>query len=262
MIELRPGAGQDSLLAYTLVVHYLSGLGAGSAAALHQLAGARGRLGGLTAACFLLYRPRARNSVSVNSFVFETAPVLIQQLSRRTRSERVSLEGRVGGKIDWSATFKVRNTMDGNSSVFVCLRNSRLFERPENQLFKFMLVRVRDCLSRVPPWLREWQHWRRAGSAGRPSGLGDYFELLEHRLRVLGGHISLREVTVPSAVKAEHLAAARNSKNKLYSVVADLYELYRGAVESPIPERWAHVVAQTLPLPPGADEFGHVIAAP
>lgn len=265
MRDLQAGSNHDPLLAYVLAVHYLLMRGGGNDHALHQLAGARGRFGGLTAACFLLYRPREEKAVSVNSFIFETAPILIQQLSRRTHRERVTLEGRISGKVDWSSTFKARHSEEANPAIFVCLQNSRLFERPENHLFKFMLDRIRNCLDRVPSELRGWQLWRRGANAGQevqPLKLETYLETLAHHVRVLSGHISLREVRLPTSIKAEHLVAARASKNHLYSMVADLYELYRGAVETPTPERWLQVVAPTLPLPPGADEVGHLIAAP
>lgn len=266
MRDLQAGTtNHDQLLAYALAAHYLLLRGGGNDHALRQLAGARGRLGGLTAACFLLYRPHEQNAVSVNSFIFETAPILIQQLSRRTHRERVTLEGRIGGRVDWSSTFKARHSEEANPAVFVCLQNSRLFERPENHLFKFMLERIRNCLDRVPIELRGWQLWRRgvdAGQAAQPLKLASYLETLAHHVRILSGHISLREVRVPTSIKAEHLVAARASKNHLYSVVADLYELYRGAVDAPTPETWLQVVAQTLPLPPGADELGQLIAKP
>ena len=66
-----------------------------------RLVGARGSLGGMTAACFLLYRPdRDGGGVCVDRFLFHLAPILLQQLSRTTQPQRVTLHGRLQGRVD------------------------------------------------------------------------------------------------------------------------------------------------------------------
>jgi len=232
--------------------------------AFRRLAGARGQLGGVTAACFLVYRTPDEAAPSVQRFLFHTAPILLQQLSRTTQPQRVVLHGRIRGKVDWSGTYKARYSEDTNPTVFVCLQSWRRFDRPENQLFKFLLHRIQLCLERVPHDLKGWRAWGQAVCPvqGAPLHLGDYFATLAHRVRTFSTHVYLQEVELPATIGAQHLLAARTSKNELYAAVADLYDLYQAVVDAPDWERWAAVLGQTLPLPPTADEVGRLLAAP
>ncbi len=232
-------------------------------ASFRHLAGARGRLGGMTAACFLLYRTSDKAAPCVNRFLFHTAPILLQQLNRTTQPQRVVLHGRTRGKVDWPSTYKARYGEDANPTVFVCLQSWRRFNRPENQLFKFLLHHIQLCLDRVPPGLRTWRAWGRAlcPVEGKPLYLGDYFATLAHRVRAFSTHVYLRGVELPAAIGERHLLAARTSKTPLYADMADLYDLYQAVVGAPDWERWATVLTQTLPLPPAADEVGRLLTA-
>lgn len=253
----------DALLAYVLLTYYLQHEGRSSDMAdLRAVVGTRGQLGGVTAACFLLYRPSDKGDVSVHDFLFETVPILLQQLSRTTQRERVVMTGHTRGRVDWSSTYKARYSSDANPSVFVCLQSSRLFDRPENQFLKFLLQRIRDCLERVPFYLREWQAWGptlQAMNNGMPLHVGSYLATLAHHVRTYSSHVSLREVELPLSIESKHMLAARTSKNELYVSVADLFDLYRTVIDIPDCSQWVKVVRQTLPLPPNIGELGRVL---
>ena len=228
----------------------------GDAVGFRQLAGIQGRLGRMTAAAFLLHRSEEKTQPSVHRFVFDIMPILLPQLSRNTHPERVTLHGRTRGRVDWSGTYKARLSEDTNPTVFVCLQSWRVFDRPENQLCKFLLHHIQHCLNRTLPDLGDWCAWGWAfrSSHGEPLRLGDYFASLAHRVRTFGAHVYLREVGLPPAIEGRHVLAARTSKNELYASVADLDDLYQAVVHAHDWERWADVLSQTLPLPPGADE--------
>jgi hypothetical protein len=198
----------------------------------------------------------------VDSFLFHTAPVLLQQLSRTTQPQRVTLHGRIRGRVDWANTTKARYTGDLNPTIFVCQQSWRRFDQPENQLFKYLLHQAQLCLERVPPPLRCWRAWGAAlRDAGRqPLELGEYFALVQHRLRTFSAHIYLREVTLPKSIGGQHLLAARTSKNELYVEVAALYDLFRAVVDVPEAVAWALARDGTLPLPPDADDIGRLWA--
>lgn len=254
----------DALLAYALLTRYLqSEMQPADMIGLRSVVGARGQLGGVTAACFLLYRPPAdQDAVSVHEFVFQYAPVLIQQLSRTTQRERVVMNSHTRGRVDWSATYKARHSAGADPSVFVCLQSSRLFDRPENQLFKFVLHHLQVCLERVPSYLREWQAWGaalRAENKDAPIHIGRYLSTLAHHIRIVGNHISLRDVELPPSIESRHVLAARASKNELYTGVSNLYALYRQVVVVPDWEHWMRVVSQTLPLPQGVGDVRRVL---
>jgi hypothetical protein len=256
--------------------------------AFRKLVGPGGHLWPLTAACFLLYRPIVQplqeqkssattEIASVKRFVLYTSPVLLGQLTRTTQARRVVLHGRTRGKVDWSATYKARYSEDSNPAVFVCLQSWRRFDRPENQLFVYLLKAVQDCLRGVPRWLWDWQAWgfrlqeeeegedfQRGGAENakkelentNPLEIGDFFALLAHRLRLLRGHIALQEIVIPQTVNSRQLLAATTSKNELYSELADFYALYQSVVGYPEWESWRQVLMETLPMPESAREIG------
>lgn len=263
-----PGAhttgDSEALLAYVLLSRYLSAEGNPlDLGALRSLVGPRGRLGGVTAACFLLYQPREKGQTSVGEFIFRTAPLLLQQLSRSTQRERVTLKGQVRGKVDWTNTYKARLGANADPSVYVCLRSSRIFDRPENQFFKFMLQRVKACVERVPTYIRDWQSWGGGvnnGREGDPLHIGNYFASLAHHVGVFNAHVSLREVKLPHSVDSLHILAARAAKNSLYGHLATLYDSYKAVIEVSSGESWARVIGQTLPLPPAAAALGRALS--
>jgi hypothetical protein len=229
-----------------------------------RLVGARGSLAGMTAACFLLYRPpQGDHGICVDRFLFHLAPILLQQLSRTTQPQRVTLHGRIRGRVDWANTYKARYTEDLNPTVFVCQQSWRRFDQPENQLFKYLLHGMQLCLERVSPQMRQWRAWGRAlrSPGGGPLDLHDYLARVEHRVRTFRAHVYLRAVTLPDTISGQHLLAARTSKNELYAEVAELYDLYRSVVDAPDARRWAEALSETMPLPPEADEISRLWAA-
>jgi hypothetical protein len=267
----------ETLLAYAVLSQPPS-----DPAAFRKLVGPGGRLGALSAACLLLYRPAENLAglASVRRFVLYTAPLLLGQLNRTTQARRVLMHGRTRGKVDWSATYKRRYSADSNPSVFVCLQSWRRFDRPENQMLVYLLKAVQDCLRRVPRWLWDWQAWGlnlldeeageraetlqpgeepnpiRGMEASNPLEMGDFFALLAHRLRRLRGHIALQEIPIPETISPQHLLAATTSKNELYHELADFYAFYQAVTGYPDWEGWRQVVLATLPMPASAAELG------
>lgn len=221
-----------------------------------RLVNLRGQLGGVTAACYLLYRPWDSRQISVGGFLSRVLPRLLLQLSRTTEIQRVELDDGIRGRIDWAATQKARYSANGGTAVFVCRQSRRQFDRPENQLLKFMLQQIEVCLGRVPDDLRSWVAWLPGRDGGRRLAIPLAGELAEmaQRVHVSRGTVYLKEVTAPPAIGSQHILAARTSKNELYAQVADLYDLYWQVVEAASWERWTKVVQQTALLPPGTDE--------
>jgi hypothetical protein len=219
-----------------------------------------GLLGGMTAVGFLLYRSAEPRTANVRRFLFEIAPVLLQQFNHVSQTRRVELHSHTRGRIDWASTYKARYVRDANPALFVCLPSWRGFDLPENQLFKYMLQAVQHCLDRVKPALRSWHAWGSAvQQAAAPLPVGAELAALAHRVRTNSTHIHIRDVEVPPAINGYHLLAARTSKNELYAQVADLYDLYHAVVEAPDREQWQTIVGAVLPLlPPSADGVGRL----
>ena len=170
------------------------------------------------------------------------------------------MNGRIRGRVDWCSTYKARHTGNVDPTVFVCLQSWRHFDQPENQLLKFMLHRIQLCLERLPRGMQIWQAWGRSLSVTQGEPLTSYFALLAHRIRMCSAHAHLREVDLPTSISAQHLLAARTSKNELYAHAVGLYDLYQQVVATPDWMLWADVVDQTLPLPANAHEIGRLLA--
>jgi len=249
-------AGQPSQLAL-LLAYAQCATRPRDAARFRSLAGAGGRLGPMTAAAFLLHDFAEASKTSLHGFIFDTAPILLQQLSRDTRRVRVTYHGRVQGRIDWPGTQKARLSGDSDPTQFVCRQTERAFDRPENRLLKFLLDRVQKCLDSARPALHDWHAWGRVCRQlpGEPVDLDAYFDGLGHRVRILNAHICLRDVHLPTAVQSRHLAAARSAKDRRYAIVADLVELYQSLVGAPDWDAWVYNLGATLPLPRGAEAF-------
>jgi hypothetical protein len=222
-----------------------------SAETFQMLAGPRGQLADVSAAMFLLNRPQVGIYAGVSWFVLQSAPVLVQQLNRSTQPTRVVLRDRVRGRIDWTATYKSRYASDLHPGVFVCQQIRRDMDRPENQLLKYVLARVRHCLDNALPRLQSWDAWGPAflSNDGRPTPIVSYLADLAHRVRRLFAHIHLRDVALPDAIDARHLSAARSAKNPLYTDVVAVYEDYVHLVQEPDWRRWSAAFLETIPLP-------------
>lgn len=231
-------------------------------ATFQRLARLPGLLGGVTALCFLLHRSSTGQMPSLEQFLTHTAPMLLQQFTHVSQTQRVTLLGHTRGRVDWAATYKARYAQNMNPALFVCLPTWRGFDLPENQLFKFMLNSLRVCLERVSPTLYDWEAWGYVVRApdGKPRPVGAELAHLAQRLRSFNSHAYLREVTLPPVISSQHILAARTSKNELYSHVADLYDAYQAIVDTPDWARWQTVTRAVLPLLPAmAREVGQLL---
>ena len=249
--------GPPSQLANALLAYAQCAARPHDTASFRSLARPEGRLGPISAAAFLLQDFTEASKASLHGFVFDTAPILMQQLSRDTRQVRVTFRGRVQGRVDWFGTHKAHLSGDSDRTQFVCLQIERAFDRPENRLLKFLLDRVQKCLDCARPALHDWHAWGRVcgRSPGEPVELDAYFDGLGNRVRTLNTHICLRDVQLPTAIQDQHLAAARSAKNHRYAIVADLAELYQSVVGAPDWNAWVHNLGATLPLPREAKAF-------
>jgi hypothetical protein len=230
-------------------------------AGFRRLAGLHGQLGDMTAACFLLYQPpeqqtdpngRRVAAFGVADFLSYTVPQLLPQLNRTTQLQRMLLQGQVRGRVDWDGTYKARYSADGNPAIFVCRQSGRRYDRPENQLLKFVLDRIQACLNRVSPEMRIWFAWKRPrdGSERQRVVVGVELAEIAHRVRLHLGSVYLREVSLPESIGEAHLRAVRTAKNPLYGDVLQIYRLYVDIVAVSKWRSWKGALDDTAPLPP------------
>ena len=207
---------------------------------------------GIAASYFILAKLMAeRREQSLAFFVEELLERLLQGLSRRTRREELVYPGRVRGKINWPATFKVRFGRDYDPSRFVCRELRYEYDTPENQLVRFLAQRTLESFHLVPEALRSGG-WLAAGSR-EPLALADSFTWLENRLNERLRHVHFREITLPTHVTPEHLLRASTNRMEEYGTVATLYTQYEAVV---MRGEWAAVqrlLQQGLVIPAGPE---------
>lgn len=239
-----------------LQVHALVAAKPENLLAFRRLVQLRGHLGGITAACYLLYRPQDATQVSVQHFLSQILPRLLSQLNRTTDLQRVELHDGIRGRIDWTSTAKARYVTNSGPATFVCRQRHREFLRPENQLVQFMLQQIDACLNRVPSDLSAWYAWIPDPDTGRrqPYVLASGLAELARQLHIARSSVYLRDVAPPPAISSHHILAARTSKNELYTQVAELHALYSNVVDANSWSIWAELVTQTALLPPDIEE--------
>jgi hypothetical protein len=244
-----PAAHHDVTLAYVLLASRPT------PEKLRKTAGPGGPLAGFSSLCFLADARRGMDRSSLAGFLEYSAPALLHQLTRRTERERVVLNGRVRGKVDWAATVKARSAEDMSPALFACLQSRRCYDRPENQLFKHLLLETQRSLHGLAPGLRGWRCWGGGHRGGaEPPPLHRHLARLDYRLRSLSQHVHLGQIESPDWIGPEHLDAARRSRNPLYHHVAELYELYRSVVLARDADRWCRQVRTVVPAPPAMTE--------
>jgi hypothetical protein len=186
---------------------------------------------------------------SVEYFITQTLTQLVRQLSRRTERRQVAYRGQARGRILWPATYKARFSGDNDETLFVCRQVQRLYDTPENQLLKYVVEQLADCLAQVPASIR-------AGSCYRPDVLGGRFvpsgprvTLIESALRLLRQHAVLRQVTPPERIDDSHILSAETARLVEYADVARFYEAFRAAVLDCGWEQMTRFGRQIMPLP-------------
>ncbi len=205
-----------------------------------------------TMAYFLL-DTRPRNNVE--TFITYTLGRLLRQLNRYTEQHQVEYQGQVRGRIVWTATFKSRYTQSNDPTRYVCREVRHQYDTPQNQLLKYMVERLDNCLKTIPKALRMGGCYS-PGSGGRgTSNSAIRLERMEVALNNFQRHARLREVTLPLYIEELHLARTETARTEEYAELARIYRRYQEFIESPTWEQLMTVGKRVLLLPgnPEAD---------
>ncbi|MEW5872885.1 MAG: DUF2357 domain-containing protein [Chloroflexota bacterium] len=217
----------------------------------------RGELAGAAAAYFLLDcqprdslkgGPAEAPAGGVEFFVQVTMRRLLRQLSRSTQRQLSEYRGRVRGRVAWSQTLKARYTQDYDPTRYVCSEVRHQYDTPENQLLKYLLACIQDCLKSVPEALRAGFCYTPAGSAGAGS-IAQRLAQVEATLAQLQRNTRLRQISLPETVQEFHVLRALTSRTEEYADVARLYQHYQRVVAAPTWARLAEVGRRVLLLP-------------
>ncbi|MCA9935405.1 MAG: hypothetical protein KC415_15825 [Anaerolineales bacterium] len=190
----------------------------------------------------------------VLTFVSDTLPLLLRQLQRTTRRERIAFQGQIRGRVDWPATTKARLQNEVNPALYVCRPPLRQDNTPENQLLKFLLEAIDRLIRDLSLDMQNAELWTAVSDTHFP--FSQRLAQITFHVRQALGHARLRPVETPEMVTARHLVKARASKTELYGLVAQLYDQYKVVV---VDGRWLDLLpifGRTILLPDPAVPLG------
>ena len=84
-------------------------------------------------------------SEEVRLFV-DAVPEILRRFSHSTQKELITHKGFVKGRIDWNMTIKERYANGYDQTIFICKPTSRIYNLPENQLLRFVLVQIKRLI--------------------------------------------------------------------------------------------------------------------
>jgi len=207
------------------------------------------------ASTYFLLDPQPRSGVK--RFVTRTLERLVQQLSRSTQQRQMEYRGQVRGRIAWPATFKARYGQDYDPTRFVCREVRHQYDTLENQLLRYVVARIHDCIRSVPKALRNGACCYGPGTGDlNPRSTASELADIETVLGRLRRNVRLWEVPLPDQINELHLLRAKTSRVEEYTEVARVYEHYRAIVETYSWEALADASKRVLLLPPDAGPAG------
>lgn len=191
--------------------------------------------------------------ISVEAFVTQVLRRILEQLNRRTERRQIQYRGQVRGRVVWPATYKARTSEGYDPSLFVCQEVQRQYDTLENQLLKYVVTQIDECLKVIPEVIRSGYCYNVV--TNNTTLTEQRLACIESSLAILRRNVRLREIHLPKYITEEHLLSARTSRQEEYALVADFYCHYRDTVLSHTldsKKAWKHLSIagqRVVPLP-------------
>jgi type VI protein secretion system component VasA len=202
---------------------------------------------------------------NVEQFVTETLRNLLLHLSRATERHQIEYRGQVRGRILWSNTLKARCSDDYDPTRYVCQQLHTQYDTPENQLLKYVVKLLLDCLEELPPSLRAGTCLPARDPAEGPVRIARRLEPMEAMLEQVQRNVLWRAISTPSFLSELHLLRAETSRFEEYAEVVALYRRHQQVVLRGRWEQIAEVGRRVLLLPactgPGEERWIRLGAA-
>ena len=154
----------------------------------------------------------------------ETSKKLVRNLSHSTMNHDIISRGMIRGSIDWCQTYEERSK-EGfkNGSIFACKTTNKIYDLPENQLFKFLINRIISMTrnssigDKTPLKLEESEKdiWH-----------NDILRTRRTALQIRKNS-RMRDISDVDYIKPKTVRKAFKNKNNQYKTVVDCYLLYR-----------------------------------
>jgi hypothetical protein len=197
---------------------------------------------------------------AVEPFLIYTLNRLVRHLNRVTGRQAVTCQGRLRGRLLLQATVKAALTQSSGPGRFVCQEVRRRYDVPENQLLKYLVARIRDCLNAVPEVLRAGACYFPAVAlrGARPRSIASRLADMEAAVLAFEHNPYLRDVPTPMTIGKEHLARADASRSDGYAEAAYICRRHAAvmAASSPGLEALTSIGRRMLLLPGRVDGEG------
>jgi len=207
----------------------------------------------MRSAYFLLDHDPGRDA---ESFATVTLERLSQSVCRVNEPLQVEYQGQVRGRVLWPATFKARFRGDFDPSRYVCSQLRREYDTPENQLLKFVVERIFECLRSIPGVIRNGFSCFPVSAGAGLLPAAERIGRMESSVSDFQKHARLRAVTLPAHITESHLLKAEMSPVKDYAEAAFIYQSYARCFLQSDWRHTARIARRVLPLPLDLTEEG------
>jgi hypothetical protein len=172
-------------------------------------------------------------SEEVTTFV-KMVPRIFHKFSHSSQKENILHKGLVRGRIDWNLTIKERCAKGYDQTVFVCSPTRRVYNLPENQLLKFVLVQIKrliDETTNLPLAKEIGSRFVDYEALCGEMSLSDRLSWLNYNVNKTLKNIYLRYVDLPMQIDERMVKRTRDSRNKDYETVSASYCSHRELIQ-------------------------------
>lgn len=171
-------------------------------------------------------------SDELNEFI-KILPFLMRNLAHSSQKEMIEYKGLIRGKVDWSQTYKRRyaNGFD-DKSLFVCLPASKSYDLEENQLLKFMLMRIVVLFEKTLSFIKNPDfeiEYEEIDADEEENIVNNWHDIVSNRYYLVKKalrNVYFNSISDVKSINPKVLRKAKNHRNIYYQRLAALYELY------------------------------------
>jgi hypothetical protein len=181
---------------------------------------------------------------------------LLRQLHRTTERQQITFRGQAPGAVAWPATLKARYAEDHDPLRYVCRVVRHDFDTPENQLVKYLVERLIECMRVVPGAIRAGVSYFPLGGGRETLPTAARLSRIEPALNSFRRDARVRSIALPDRIDALHLTRADGADLEEYHIAASLVRRYQALM---LPSGWPQQIAAIgrrvllLPGRPGAE---------
>jgi len=172
-------------------------------------------------------------SDEVKDFV-KTIHAILRRLSHSTQRESTINRSFVRGRVDWNRTLKERYSEGYDPTIFVCRPAARIYNLPENQLLKLILVKIKRLIEETAALPKVEEKNIKLEELRTEDGKEKWSDRISwikfHVNRTLK-YVYLRGVDTPEKANARMMRRTRTARNKDYEKVGNIYSLYNKLIQ-------------------------------